>query len=173
MTIILEGADLVGKSTMARILSRELQLPYRGRISKTSDSVGANFRDLILNKGAVLDRCHFITDIVYECLQGSTSPFEQYSELFRKACKMLIRHGIVVVYMTCSREDLRKRYQSRGDSLWSIEDILLAQRHYERIIPRIQEHLRDSVIICDTSIGTLEQQSKRLIKQLKEEEICK
>lgn len=80
MKIILEGPDNSGKTTLAKLLAKDLDLEYRRppTLSSTkgpNDGVATWWEDQLqqrANEAAVYDRCFYISDPIYRLVSGHT-----------------------------------------------------------------------------------------------------
>ena len=161
MQIIFEGADTVGKSTLARALAREMQLPIRGRITR---AVGDPFEacqkdwDIETKDNVILDRCYYISDMVYEPIyNGQQSRFASNKlhwdiELYHPKR--------VVVYVTCDDSAMRTRYQEVGDELYDFKQIQEAKRRYKEFFAAY----RGNNLVCiDTTTKSVEENIRTIM----------
>ena len=129
--IILCGCDNAGKSTLAKQLGKLTGLPLRERIERIADPKQrreAHTYDLVRKVPHILDRCYFISDMVYEPLMsGEKSIFEEG----RGGWELLTEAKAHVVFVNITEEACKKRYEMFGDELQSLKTILTARRRYE------------------------------------------
>lgn len=131
MLIILEGADNTGKSTLAKELARGTTFNIRHRILRKPPTEAAAFHknDVSRQTNWILDRTYFISDLVYEPIySGNESVFAKDREQYEKE---LNEKGLIV-YVTCSEEELAKRYEKEGDPLYDLPSIKEAYGRYKR-----------------------------------------
>ena len=125
--IIFEGPDGAGKSTLAELVSQALELPLRGRITRVGPSnvFEVNKKDLTAPGVAVLDRCYWLSDLIYEPIYSNTPSVLQFMNMHEYDLL-----NTILVYVDCSDDAIKERIGDRGDELYSINQILKAANRY-------------------------------------------
>ncbi|MCB1543789.1 MAG: hypothetical protein KDJ30_05760 [Rhodoblastus sp.] len=151
MILILEGADLVGKTETARVLSYKLGTPTSGNwidLNNPKPSVTSVARTLHLvfkamNPNLILDRS-FLSEYIYGQIMGRN--IEYIPELAHEwgdldDCRLVV--------LTATESVLRRRFSVRGDNYATLDQILAANTIYPslcRIVPATIPALTVSVI---------------------------
>lgn len=127
MRIVFEGADLTGKSTLAIKVAEALQLPLRGRITRVGpDKVKeAQIEDYKKYPNAVLDRCYWMSDLIYEPI------YSQEPSVFLDNFKEFLQdQDTIYIILVASKKVITNRFYSRGDDIYNVDQILTANRNY-------------------------------------------
>lgn len=169
MKLIFEGPDGGGKSTLAKLIAEKLGYNYRGRITRVEPSklLEANKEDLQREGNWVFDRCYWLSDTIYEPIYSSNETI-----LNRSCSKSFDFEDTILIFVDASDEAIEHRIGTRGDELYSIEQIKLAADRYRAFF---QKYHRDHVYI-DTTFGSIEQNVEKLIRcinKLEEMGLCK
>lgn len=111
MRIIIEGADLTGKSTLAKRLAEDFDLSYVHVVRK--DLHTKDFYMNLLDKHDVVFDRHFIGESVYPFLFDREPKFNKvgFDEILRKAKDL----GYVIVVTYATDEQLDERVKQRPD----------------------------------------------------------
>lgn len=137
MIIILEGADLTGKSTLAHRLSILLQFPvvrpwiYLAQPKPSVISVAKTLRQLFR---------HIHPDIIYDRFFFSEYVYAQVLGRDREYVADLIREwesipDVFLVYLTASDEAIQSRYEERGGDWYvSLEQIFAIRDAYPTLL---------------------------------------
>lgn len=163
MRIVFEGADLAGKSTLAKEVAKALKLPYRGKITRVAADklMMTQQQDFKTHPHAVLDRCYWMSNLIYEPLTVhapsiiSTGPVLQ---------GYLQDDETVYVLITANEATLGARYNERGDELQTLSTIIEASRMYLRFVQaRPPKHF----ILFSTDKGSIADNVAELVKLIK------
>lgn len=122
MRIIIEGADLTGKSSITKSLEEEFSL---SRVHVTSkDPNTFEFYNETLNKTDVVFDRHFIGEMIYPKI------FKREGNLDKESFEILLNKARELNYKICvvtaSDEELLKRLNLRGEKHKEVEDNLLS-----------------------------------------------
>jgi thymidylate kinase len=166
MVIIIEGADLVGKTTLAEELSMKINVPQTGIWIDLNNpkpaviSVSKTLNQIIqaIKPDIIFDRS-FISEWVYskiknredEYLKDLINDWKQHDNLF-------------LFNLFAKDEVLRQRYKSRGDKLFSLDEVLKANELYQKLYDYISNHI--TCILIDVSEMTTEEQVDHIINYL-------
>lgn len=165
MRIVIEGADLTGKSTLVNNLKQLLDMPGRDeRIVKTGNALEAQQKDFEKHTHHILDRCYWISDLVYEGVYhpNEVSPMTHHiSEFTGDAYTMY-------VFLLASKETLEKRFALRGDDIQSIENILSANEGYKNCYIDLAMDFSSSkwIAVCIDDYDTPESLAARVHKEI-------
>ncbi len=128
MRIVIEGPDLSGKSTLADQLGERLNMPVRHGIQRVGgfNVYGAQDIDFMEHPHAILDRCYWMSDLIYEPLTtGRPSAYE-----FKNIDMLLTDPNTVYIILCPDMDIMTERYNSRGDELQTWETIVKAWKRY-------------------------------------------
>lgn len=134
MRIILEGADLTGKSTLAKRLEKDFDLSYVHIIRK--DSHSKEFYLNLLDKHDVIFDRHFIGESIYPYLFKREAKFgkDGFNEIKNRALEL--GYKIVVVFAT--EEQLLSRLKERNNEPEDVVKTLLEAN--KRFVDRALEN---------------------------------
>ena len=161
MNIVLEGADGVGKSTIAEVLAKDLGYKLRGRIVRVGPDkvMEAHSRDIRRQGDWVLDRCYWLSDFIYEPIYNGTPSVFNSSMIYE-----MKDINTVIVHVTCSEKVLRNRFDMRGDEIYNKEQILLAHNRYKDFFSKYNVPF----IEVDTTTGSVKEHVQEIINKLGE-----
>lgn len=151
-TVVLEGCDGVGKSTLGTRLSTHhgFTLIHSPRTPDHLDLAG-RYREILAGNGRILfDRC-FISELVYGPLQRGRSRIS-WSEAIDLAESVIKRSG-VLVHLTAPPAVIRRRLLSRDGEAVSLEEITALVSGYERVFSTLADYTH--VLTYDTSRSTI------------------
>jgi len=133
LRIIIEGADLTGKSTIAKKIAKQFNLSYVHVIRKDIHTIPFYY-NLLDKHDIVFDR-HFIGEMIYPYLFHRDPEFGQqgFKIILDKADKL--GYKIIIAYLT--DEQLMSRLKSRGEECQDTIDTLLKANHWFIDIARI------------------------------------
>lgn len=125
--IILEGPDSVGKTTLARHLENELNLPMLPRRVR-SDSIACmpweSYQTLVelAPRGTVADRWEAISSPIYRQYGGSRTqwPWVSWSRQF--LVNGLRSGEVCLIFLTCTPSVLRERLHSEWQPTWVLDN---------------------------------------------------
>ncbi len=152
MIIILEGADLTGKTTLATRLASLLQFPvvrpwvHLAHPKPSVISVAKTLHHLFhcVQPDIIYDR-FFFSEYVYALVFGRER--EYVAGLIQEWNNI---PGVFLVYLTASDEAIRLRHEERsGDWYVSLAQILAARDAYEELIEILPANI--SVLTLNTS----------------------
>lgn len=140
--IIVEGPDLVGKTTAVEKIAKHFK---RGFLIKNlykpkvacDDSIWAQYWKMISFIKAnpdsliIVDR-FYQSQVAYSILRGTDDMYHHESFAIESFLNNHIK-DVVYVYLSCSEEDLKKRYAKRGDEHVTLKQILEIQKRYDYI----------------------------------------
>ena len=132
LKIILEGADNVGKTTIAEWLGHYYRIKVRDRIIRTNNYqvIPKHFEDLAVNTDCIFDRCYAISDWIYEPLTVQKNSMF-YIKNMRDIMEQHLRdNDIFLIHITCDIPTLQRRYDANGDDIFSFNKILEARDRY-------------------------------------------
>ena len=164
MRVIFEGPDLVGKSTLVSLVAAKLGMPIRGRITRVGPSqvLFANAEDFAQNPNSVLDRCYWLSDLVYEPINTGNASVCAKPPVYQLLAKD--EHSIYV-YVTASDEVLRERMKTRGDELLNIEQIITASHRYDDFFFNVNMKY---LLTVDTSSTNVDENVERITNYIQE-----
>lgn len=171
MILILEGADLTGKTSVAHKLSELTAIPQTGiwidlEIPKPAViSVAKTLIRLLttIKPNVIFDRS-FISEYAYGSILGrETSYILPLIEEWRNVpdCYLII--------LTASDKILEERYCSRGDDYVCLADIIKVNKEYLRLGEMISQYIDTHII--DTSHLSLDQLAKVILEKIGREEV--
>jgi len=141
--VLLEGPELVGKSTIAKYLADHFT---HGQIEKhimPEDSVdlyksAKQFTDsLRLGKGiSIVDRFFYPSDIIYSRVynDGRPSPLEEKE---RELATMFNRHQLLIIYVTAGEDVVADRFDVRNDEYLNKQQCIDSVMNYEKFFDRV------------------------------------
>lgn len=151
MRIVFEGADLVGKSTLAQLFAKCAEMPYRGRITKAlSEQIQVNKEDLEKHHKHVLDRCYWMTDLMYTRTVSKPSVFDYPADIVTQ-----LYSSIYIICICSDVEEHRYRYDNRPDDLWSFAEVQRYQLEYQRFANSMSAC--PTLMVLDTASKSMEQ----------------
>lgn len=134
--IIIEGADLTGKTTLQKLLVAELRrikLTYAschlGRMCD-EDNQCEQYLDFISTR-QVWDRFH-MSEVVYRAEDQRPTLVNPNS--YREVDEWLEHEGCMTIIMTASTSELNRRFALRGDQYYDLAQIHVLNSNYERIV---------------------------------------
>lgn len=134
--LIIEGADLVGKTTLQKECVRLLNLRGLPHMPMHLTRPPANFDYYrgylqLISRDTVWDRFHLSSLAYRQCddHECSMTPLK-YSLVDAKIRQM---PGFIVLIVG-EEKTIRQRFQSRGDTMYSVEHIVSVNRAFERMI---------------------------------------
>jgi GTPase SAR1 family protein len=130
--IIIEGSDLVGKTTLAQRLLREDELQQQGFIYKHLSRLPYGFKPHMYQEHAhmrsVQDRFH-MSEPVYAAVRGDTTFLTP--EKYRRVDGYLRQLGAITIVLTAEESLIRSRM--REGEMYNIKQILLANSMFNTI----------------------------------------
>ena len=164
MRIVFEGADLVGKSTLAQEVAKRLNLPYRGKIVRVSpeELLLKQQEDFKKHPEAVLDRCYWLSNLIYEPITAHAPSIISTGNALRD---FLRDPDTVYVLVTANEATLGARYKERGDELQTLSTIIEANKMYLKVL---QVRTPKNLIILHTDKLTVEQSVDKVMDMLKQ-----
>lgn len=152
MVIIIEGTDLVGKTSLSKLISERLEIPYARwwvdlSCSKSSmTSVSKSLVNLIrATKLQVIFDRSLISELVYGKILGRDVSY--LDELINEWSTL---NNCFVIILVIQKDALRKRYYHRGDGYVSLEQIIHANFSYKLVFNHISKKF-DALLIDVTN----------------------
>lgn len=141
--IIVEGPDLVGKTTLAKYLESAIANEMgTGHVYQHLSKLPAGFDFIsghlaLVNERSVWDRFH-MSELVYsQALRGGISMhLEEYAFM---DCAVRMSKGLVVL-LTGSEELIRERHSQRDDHMFTLEQILQVNEIYIEIADGLHDY---------------------------------
>lgn len=146
--IILLGPDCSGKSTIAKHLASKYEVSAIGnrRINHDLDAAQHVIQfvreSVIGDTNFVMDQFMYPVDIVYnEALRGEASIMELVEPLI---LPYLNGHNVLFLHIDATDEELERRYDIRGDELWTASQIRTVANAYREYFKEMytQMHYR-------------------------------
>lgn len=146
--VILEGSDLVGKSTLVDALLKRMpraevthSVPMRGSTEDfcTMCNCEATRWQLLRAQGvfSIKDRWYGVSDFVYNP-DRDKAEFNRDCHMRDMAAEMAMYKGKVLLVVIIGSDDLiTKRYMVRGDEFKTLDEILEANRKYFGLVNMI------------------------------------
>jgi thymidylate kinase len=147
-TLVLEGPDGVGKSTLARRLSTRhgFQVIHSPRTPDHLDLVN-RYREILAGTGRILfDRC-FISELVYGPLHRGRSRIT-WSEALDLAESVTDRRGLFV-HLTAPAPIIRRRLLDRDGEAASLDEVAALVTGYQRVFTTLADYTK--VLALDTT----------------------
>ncbi|WP_093801698.1 hypothetical protein [Streptomyces sp. Wb2n-11] len=148
-TVVLEGCDGVGKSTLGERLSTHhgFTMVHSPRTPDHLD-LASRYRTILAGDGKILfDRC-FISELVYGPLHRGRSRIN-WSQAIDLAESVIKRSG-VLVHLTAPPTVIHKRLLSRDGEAISLEEIAELVTGYDRVFSTLADYTH--VLKLDTSL---------------------
>lgn len=147
-TLVLEGCDGVGKTTLGKQLSTDCGFAVV-HSPKTPDhlDLATRYRTILAGPGRILfDRC-FISELVYGPLYRGRSRIN-WSQAIDLAEGVIDRSG-ALVHLTAPPAVIRRRLLSRDGEAVSLEEVSALVTGYERVFSTLSDYTR--VLTLDTT----------------------
>ncbi|KPC62595.1 hypothetical protein [Streptomyces chattanoogensis] len=147
-TLVLEGCDGVGKSTLGERLSTDHGFAVV-HSPKTPDhlDLASRYRNILAGTGRILfDRC-FISELVYGPLHRGRSRIN-WSQAIDLTESVIERSG-VLIHLTAPPAVIRQRLLSRDGEAVSLEEVSALVTGYERVFSTLADYTR--VLTLDTT----------------------
>ena len=171
MILILEGADLTGKTSVAHKLSELTGIPQTCiwiDLKTPKPAVISVAKTLIrlltaIKPNVIFDRS-FISEYVYGSILGRETSYilpliEEWKNI--PDCYLII--------LTASDKILEERYFTRGDDYICLADIIKANNEYLRLGGMISHYINANII--DTSHLSIDQLAKEILERIGRGEI--
>ena len=131
MIVIVEGIDGVGKTTLAKEISKRLNYKYIHE-SYTDDIIEKEARivklleRIISGENYMYDRTTLIDDFVYSFLNQTTSTLINYSEII-----IFLLSKCHIFHLELNEKKRLERFNSRGDEYVTNEDMKRVTKNYK------------------------------------------
>jgi len=153
MSIIIEGADLVGKTTLAKHLAKKLGLLYQhmDRPPTKEGIWGVKEYSSLLSPYTIRDRFH-TSELVYSSVLKRSSKMSRRT--YMDIDKAIYRSGSILVLVTADQSLIKERYSQEGDNLYNLTTILHASSVYldffdeGLILADMHVHFTDSNLVA-------------------------
>lgn len=137
--IILEGADLAGKSTLAN----QLQTLGYTIVKCSQPEPGKAYQEyvekiLTSDYLTVFDR-HFLGELVYGPIKRGTCQLTD--EMVMNIIRLLQARNAKLIYCKAPLDFIKQKFKERGEDYVTIKEIKLLREEYERQLPFIEKHL--------------------------------
>jgi len=148
---IFEGSDLAGKTTKANLFHKQTKFP----IIKKRFDILEDYKDkTILKKDKIELFSHFFFESIYPLGESYDFIMDRalisslvYSKFFNRKYPvnyiydfLLSRNQFIqIYYVYADDESIRARYKSRGESFFSVEEIIIIKGLYNKIIKKLEE----------------------------------
>jgi thymidylate kinase len=150
-TIVVEGCDGVGKTTLCDLLAARHCFPvvHSGRSPEGTDLVSRYHGILAIAGKLVLDRS-FVSELVYGPIFRDRSRLT-LADAVGLAIAVAQRRG-VLVHVRASPETIYERLNARGGNVWQLSVIRQIQDQYRRVFDRLAWHV--PTVLYDTDPAT-------------------
>ncbi|MGX9225931.1 AAA family ATPase [Streptomyces albus] len=151
-TLVLEGPDGVGKSTLAERLSAQhgFQVIHSPRTPDHLD-LATRYREILDRTGRILfDRC-FVSELVYGPLHRGRSRIT-WSDALDLAERVIDRAGLFV-HLTAAPPVIRQRLLDRDGEAAGLEEVAALVTAYQRVFSTLADYTK--VLTLDTTAGEL------------------
>ncbi|GAA3168664.1 MULTISPECIES: hypothetical protein [Streptomyces] len=147
-TLVLEGPDGVGKSTLAQRLSLHgFRVIHSPRTPDHLD-LATRYREILSGAGRILfDRC-FVSELVYGPLYRGRSRIA-WSEALDLAESVINRKGLFV-HLTAPPPVIRRRLLDRDGEAASLEEVAALVTGYQRVFTTLADYAK--VISINTAL---------------------
>ncbi len=167
--LILEGADLVGKTTLSELLLKELPKHIYGHFSKLPDGFEKYWGyQPFITENVVMDRFH-LSRQAYGSVTGDQERFTPTEMVMMQGA--LSRVGSYCAILTADEEVIIQRYEhmdSARQELYGLETILKVNRQYAYLADGLHNHphystyhIRQHTLLPEIAEKLLSQYRKR------------
>ena len=134
--LVFEGADGSGKTTLAKHLSRILEVEYIHNDKSISYEDGKiksyNYiNELDSKEGCVIDRLVHTGEAVYAPIYRGYDGSDYFEDL---ESRMLEKYIPIIVYVYADEEVVKSRLKSRGEDYINIEDLNKIRANYDKYL---------------------------------------
>lgn len=152
---MLEGPDLAGKTTLAKMIQRRVKdakIVHRGPPTKTWQEEYLYPLDDMAWRGGmwILDRWHWGEMIYGPLLRGCSLLDDEAVRQVEAKCD---QHHVVRVLLLPSRILLEKRWRERGDDLVSLEQLMKVARAYRDLRNVTVDYLSTRGIVDSSEVS--------------------
>ena len=135
MIIILEGADGVGKTTLAKQLAEELNF-YTIHMDKPKNVTKAKqqkqwYKEILTTRNDVILDRSFYSQMIYPMIQGDKSVYTM-TDMLDLERDLSAANGIVI-YVEDTMENIEEVFKTRGDDNVDIDDIDVIIQNYRAL----------------------------------------
>lgn len=140
MIYILEGTDCAGKTTLAKRIAEKYNAEYMHFSAPPIEDGAylyfANALTVSLSQGkdVVCDR-HCIGEIIYAKIKGTPSTWK--NDEYDAMLKILAKNGCIIFFVWEYKDILFRRYDERGETFVTKEEMMKVQRMFHKEIRRI------------------------------------
>lgn len=171
ITLIFEGGECVGKSSVVKALSERYDCPYNKRVGTrdqlilmqtvTNDLVDIKLRNACptsSTKIVLFDRWQGISDLIYQPLfSQEPSILNSYLPLISKT---LAENNAHIVFLDVDDDTLWARYAERGDNLVDAQDALVVSSAYKKFF------LNEGACLSPVHIDTSDKSVSEVVKYI-------
>lgn len=156
--IILEGIDKSGKSTLARYLSKELNIPIYKFSQPKEDPYNEYYQFLIkTNKSHILDR-FYLGELVYgPVFRGKSGLNSSHVKVIEQTCK---NKRTINIYTSNTPEIIKERFEKEKETFVKSEQV-------ETILKNYEESVNNSTMEWIRYTGNSEQDLKDILVKVK------
>jgi hypothetical protein len=147
--IIIEGCDLVGKTTLAKHIEKRFQASYKhvglpvpprrhwdDVVDHLSNDFGATVYDRLC-----------LGSIVYgKLLHDEPNKYPVNEREFGQFLQVVQAENILLIMASANETVIRTRYRQRGDTYLSLENILQAKAGYEQLIQVLMKNQKITML---------------------------
>lgn len=131
--IILTGVDGVGKTTLANWISDNYGHEYvKCSVSDGNDKVELAKQCLDnITHNTIFDRFYYPDEIVYSQIFNDDESKHYNHEMFKEVVQQLKDKGFTVVWLVDDIDEIKKRFEKRGDDFVKTEQLKLINVRYQ------------------------------------------
>lgn len=151
--IILTGVDGVGKTTLAKWISDNYGHEYvKCSVSDGDDKVELAKQCLdSITHNTIFDRFYYPDEIIYSQIFNDDK-FKHYNhEMFKEVVQQLKDKGFTIVWLVDDIDEIKKRFENRGDEFVKSEQLKLINVRYQYEMLDIMNEL--AVLLVDIQNG--------------------
>lgn len=151
--IILTGVDGVGKTTLAKWISDNYGHEYvKCSVSDGDDKVELAKQCLdSITRNTIFDRFYYPDEIVYSQIFNDDKSKHYNHEMFKEVVQQLKDKGFTIVWLVDDIDEIKKRFENRGDEFVKSEQLKLINVRYQYEMLDIMNEL--AVLLVDIQNG--------------------
>lgn len=139
MIILLEGPDKCGKSTLAKNLSKLLDLPIKkhSETSSAQEAAGSAIEVLSDYSGGdeIWDRFYYPSDLIYSNIAGDYYIPEALKKWYKwDVSEQLLAYDVILVYCYAPIEDILHRLEEEPDHYVNKDQLTEVVKEYRNIV---------------------------------------
>ena len=172
MRVIISGPDLAGKTSIAKGLSEQWDIPllHFGRQPDRAamvQHVTRFFADPTVvtgNKNFILDRYYFVEDLIYE--QVVWNKESELEPNIAHYFEMAFQHKILLCHITAEIEVLAARYNQRADEPLTLQTVLMIKNLFDINVYHWNTLYGACIFTLDTTNRTVRESMKLITDEL-------